>query len=102
MQKEPIESFWDALWLGIRPLLCFYGARLNSAKLNLLPNEPIESFWDALWLGIQPVSLKCKAYGLIGWRCSRKGPSAVKATGKSPPEDGATIFPPTVTFVHSP
>ena len=28
--------------------------KLNSAKLNLLPNEPIESFWDALWLGIQP------------------------------------------------
>ena len=23
LPKEPIESFWDALWLGIRPLLCF-------------------------------------------------------------------------------
>ena len=23
LPNEPIESFWDALWLGIRPLLCF-------------------------------------------------------------------------------
>ena len=23
MPKAPIESFWDALWLGIQPLLCF-------------------------------------------------------------------------------
>ena len=23
LPKEPIESFWDALWLGIRPFLCF-------------------------------------------------------------------------------
>ena len=22
LPKEPIESFWDALWLGIRPFLC--------------------------------------------------------------------------------
>ena len=44
--KEPIESFWGALWLGIRPFLCL--------KFNLLPKEPIESFWGALWLGIRP------------------------------------------------
>ena len=23
LPNEPIESFWDALWLGIRPFLCF-------------------------------------------------------------------------------
>ena len=23
MPKAPIESFWDALWLGIQPFLCF-------------------------------------------------------------------------------
>ena len=23
LPKEPIESVWDALWLGIRPFLCF-------------------------------------------------------------------------------
>ena len=23
LPKAPIESFWDALWLGIRPFLCF-------------------------------------------------------------------------------
>ena len=23
LPKEPIESFWGALWLGIRPCLCF-------------------------------------------------------------------------------
>ena len=23
LPNEPIESFWDALWLGIQPLLCF-------------------------------------------------------------------------------
>jgi len=23
MPKPPIESFWDALWLGIKPVLCF-------------------------------------------------------------------------------
>ena len=25
MQKKLIESFWDALWLGIQPFLCFDG-----------------------------------------------------------------------------
>ena len=23
LPEEPIESFWDALWLGIEPFLCF-------------------------------------------------------------------------------
>ena len=27
LPKEPIESFWDALWLGIRPFLCFCALR---------------------------------------------------------------------------
>ena len=25
LPEEPIESFWDALWLGIQPFLCFDG-----------------------------------------------------------------------------
>ena len=57
MPKAQIESFWDALWLGIRPCLCFIvqkSVNIDFLKLNLLLNEPIESFWDALWLGIQP------------------------------------------------
>ena len=54
LPNEPIESFWDALWLGIQPFLCFYGAKLNSAKLNLLPKEPVESFWGGMWRGIRP------------------------------------------------
>ena len=23
LPQKPIESFWDGLWLGIQPLLCF-------------------------------------------------------------------------------
>ena len=23
LPNEPIESFWDAMWLGIQPFLCF-------------------------------------------------------------------------------
>ena len=61
MQKEPIERFWDALWLGIQPFLCFdgrmswnrVGTPIGGRELNLLPKESIESFWDTLWLGIQ-------------------------------------------------
>ena len=61
LPKEPIESFWDALWLGIQPFLCVdgrmswnrVGTPTGGRELNLLPKELIESFWDALWLGIQ-------------------------------------------------
>ena len=28
LPNEPIESFWDALWLGIRPLLCFIAHKM--------------------------------------------------------------------------
>ena len=57
LPNELIESFWDALWLGIRPLFYFIvqkSVNIDFLKFNLLPKEPIESFWDALWLGIQP------------------------------------------------
>ena len=53
-----VESFWDALWLGIQRFLCFdeeisYNRGLaspNDRELNLLPNGAVESFWDALCL----------------------------------------------------
>ena len=56
LPNEPIESFWDVLWLGIRPFLCFtiesrkvvQGTPTGGRKLNLLSEEPIESFWDVL------------------------------------------------------
>ena len=51
--NELIENFWDALWLGIRPILRFYAIR--SAPGNAESNELIENFWDALWLGIRPI-----------------------------------------------
>ena len=57
LPNEPIESFWDALWLGIRPLLCFTlqkGVKTYFLKFNSMPKAQIESFWDALWLGIRP------------------------------------------------
>ena len=53
LPKEPIESFWDGLWLGIQPFLYLISDN-QFLKSNLLPNEPIESFWGALWLGILP------------------------------------------------
>ena len=58
LPNERLESFWDALWLGIRRFLCFMLQKLcvwlmDSAKLNLLQNERLESFWDGLWLGIR-------------------------------------------------
>ena len=50
-----MEKFWDALWLGIRPFLCFIIMQaVDVLKLDLLPNRVIENFWDALWLGIWP------------------------------------------------
>ena len=30
LPKEPIESFWGALWLGIQPFLCFDPVMLTS------------------------------------------------------------------------
>ena len=37
-----IEKFWDALWLGIGPVLCFICTKIDFLKLNLLSNELIE------------------------------------------------------------
>ena len=62
LPKEPIESFWDALWLGIQPFLSLDGRMSrnpdltipNARELNLLSNATLAIFWDALWLGIQP------------------------------------------------
>ena len=28
LPNEPIESFWDVLWFGIQPFLCFMVGRL--------------------------------------------------------------------------
>ena len=42
-----MKTRWAAVFV-------FYGAEVNSVKINLLPKAPTESFWDALWLGIQP------------------------------------------------
>ena len=50
-----IEKFWDALWLGIGPFLCFICKEIDFLKFNLLSNGLIEKFWDALWLGIGPL-----------------------------------------------
>ena len=64
LPNERLESFWDALWVGIRMFLCLTVECLHCrsdgdsesdiTKLDLLPNERLESFWDALWLGIRP------------------------------------------------
>ena len=86
LPKEPIESVWDALWLGIRPLLCFYNTKVNSAKLHLLPKEPIESFWDALWLGIRPLHGDEKDLPL-GRRPPIKSPSVGLCPGTSTPHE---------------
>ena len=51
-----IEKFWDALWLGIGPFLCFICKKIDFLKFNLLSNGLIEKFWDALWLCIGPFS----------------------------------------------
>ena len=50
-----IEKFWDALWLGIGPCLCFICKKNDFLKFNLLSNGLIAKFWDALWLGIGPL-----------------------------------------------
>ena len=53
MLKAPIEIFWDALWLGVRPFLYFTRRKIDFLKFDPTSKAPIESFWDALWLGIQ-------------------------------------------------
>ena len=55
LSNGPIEKFWDALRLGIGPLLCFICKKMDFLKFNLLSNGLIEKFWDALWLGIGPL-----------------------------------------------
>ena len=60
LSNGAVESFWDALWLGIEAFLCFMEESrsapmlLNDRELNLLSNGAVESFWDAVWLGIGP------------------------------------------------
>ena len=48
LPSERLESFWDALWLGIQPLLCcvleLSVFDYRRRKLNLLPNERLENF----------------------------------------------------------
>ena len=52
LPNEPIESFWDALWLGIRLFLCSDGRMAKNSvatptgdrEFNLIQKEPIESF----------------------------------------------------------
>ena len=34
LPKEPIESLWDGLWLGILPILCFDG-RMSEHRVGL-------------------------------------------------------------------
>ena len=41
LPNEPIESFWDALWLGIRPFLAPMGVTLSAkTPLGLFRGEP--------------------------------------------------------------
>ena len=81
MPKAPIDSFWDALWLGIQPCLSFIveSRRMvnlespNDRGLNLMPKAPIESFWGALWLGIQPfLCLILESHRIAAWRAQTK------------------------------
>ena len=34
MPKAPIESFWDALWLGIQPFLCFRTVTFEDGEMG--------------------------------------------------------------------
>ena len=55
LPKASIEKFWEAMWLGLRPLLRCLVQNAIFVKLKLLPKQPIETFWDALWFGLRPI-----------------------------------------------
>ena len=56
LPSERLESFWDALWLGVQPFLRFELELsvfdYRRCKVNVLPNECLDSLWDALRFGI--------------------------------------------------